>query len=363
MCVATAPACSSAALSALLPNTLLDGVKEEKKKRALATLVNSVVCRSAKALEEKLPSEFECTPGDFACESLALALLDALEDPALAKEAQRVEKREEEELTETLQYLLNCHLLKVVRKEGERLRNGIVRTRTVETELKKLSPELTTKECKLIVETAKRRVSRMTMQFMRKQSLLLCDEPLCRVMLSEEQTHCFSFKEKMEPKSVGCLFYKIKTVLERLKQRQELVALRSIAAEEKNRFSLFFRADRGLFRSVQLKREERLSDRLLVVFEAVLAPGLSRKKLRRLFDGKLEEYILASAAMIPQYEKGFATGRIPLKAARLEIRGYKELAKILGCGAFDTEGNQEVIKMDHVFCCRLKELGGGDETA
>lgn len=373
----------------LIPKFIIDGIhtKDVESSKylgeghmcAIAMLVVNTVLGALKALKQNNLKALDANPGDGGCQSRAfelrrLKMLDLSEEcDALEKETLKVKvlmnKRKSDfresvkcnssaffsmhveslRVSKEIEYILHCFLSKTLRTPYETLSNGVVMTKSEVSKLSMLSDKISVFEVehrRKIVEENQKRLSMLSTAAMHHaasqiSSLKIEEKKLIVTMLSPEHACTFTPDEQYEPKSFGCLFYQVKTLLVRLKEEQGVACLKSIVPSDRQPFLLFLKPQ-GIKNEFEVMPEEdcsKLSPKTpVVIFEAVVN-GEKEKASELLKKHGFSRTILVGASKEAPYHPGSSLDDVKNQQAVDEINAFRKQGEVIG----------DFINLDHVY--------------
>ena len=335
------------------------------------------------ALERGLFKEFDANPGDGGCQLRALALRD-ISNRDLSEECKAlkavIEKirgavtirynshKEPEEssslffdrevrsiqISPEMDYLMHCHLLQVLRTPYQTLASGVVMTKTEMHKLTLFHPAADKIESDIrrsIVEESQVRTSFLSMERIRAEADKITRLPpaelaIANEMLSERHTHVFTSDPRFTPKAFGCLFYAIKTLLQRLKEEQTLICLKGIVPKGREGFSLLLQSpERGAEFALIPVGSAIDPAQDVVVFEVVFTrdEAVTRELLS---SRNFTEEALINSSLENQFERGSTIESIDDPRAIEEVLRHKAMA----------EGREMAFAIDHIYFDKLKHV-------
>ena len=384
-----------------LPNALMARLqrssKDDKEMLAVSTFLINVVSGTLKALAEKQIKLLDPNPGDRGCQMRGFLLYQFCSEESLSEEARTllpkiksikgaVDQRKccpkktvesweffqaqfgELFISKKMEFLTQCYVLAKMRQRKECLPNGVIRTKTESSLLQQLMPKLRDViEPSKIVELAKTRISVNSLELLQQESLKITSFPLTekehlQKVLSQSKRVSFPPKDGkvFEPQTFGCMFYEYKAILSRLREMRGLVCFKSIVPEGKTPFQIILLRPQeagGEFQLVPDEEYQALSNELVVVFDSVMNPKLTREAFaKKVVEIGFTRLILEAAAIEDPYDQGSKLEEIDDTEAQEEIRRYREYAKQDGCQT--NVEYPEIVMLDHVYCTELKQKGG-----
>ncbi|MCX6990342.1 MAG: hypothetical protein NTX49_04680 [Chlamydiae bacterium] len=335
------------------------------------------------ALEKGLFKEFDANPGDGGCQLRALALRD-ISNRDLSKECAELKAAMEKikrvitsrytshklpeesssvffdrelrviQLSAEMEYLMHCHLLKVLRTPYQTLASGVVMTKTEMHKLTLFQPAADKIESDIrraIVEESQVRTSFLSMERVRAEvdkitTLLPAELEIVTEMLSESHTHVFTADDRFRPKAFGCLFYAIKTLLQRLKEEQTLICLKGIVPKGREGVSLFLQSSaRGAEFALIPGGAVIDTAQDVVVFEVVF--NQTEAATREMLSARsFTEEALINASLENQFERGSTLESMEHESAIEEVLTHKAMA----------EGREIAFAIDHIYFDKLKHV-------
>ncbi len=355
---------------ALLPSPLLIHILAEKpitreaeasqevQMVAVATLIVKLILDTHHSIQRKQYKDLDANPGDGGCQLRTFGLRALILEGSVQEEIERLvpllkeisrllqlRKSGKKEcptslffsnhfqalnVSEKLLFVLDCRLLTVTKVKDHVQPNGIIMTKTCISGLSRLSKQIEHlgKEFRqMVLAQAAARLSRNSLEFLQRESEKLQLPLLTRKMiLLSKQSQPY---KDLPSKTFGFLFYEIQTILESLQNQRALIAIKSVVKEGKPHH-LFLREDGPH------------ANELVVVFEGVVSPRLTREKIEEIGFSRL---ILSCAAQEAPFDPGSKLEDVENREAREEIESYRCLAREIGC----VKGEDPLLLLDHVF--------------
>lgn len=378
-------------ISSLLPQSIIDGLRTEDEDKKLgeaamcatSLLIVNIALGAVKALEQRDYKALDANPGDAECQARALELrrlikMDLKEEcSALAKVALgiknlvNIRKGSPKDrvkctagaffqthfgslnISNEIEYIMHCYLSKVLRAPYHTHANGVIMTKSDISKLEVLSEKIQVLDYtfrRKILEENQKTLSMLSVAAMRVAATQVVtleseEKELMITMLSPQHTHIFTPDIKYEPKSFGCLFYEMKTVLLRLREEQGIVCLKSIVATGRP-FHLLFQSQ-APGQEFEILPDEAYTSlspmTAIVVFDAVVNMEKEAAGRRLLQDGFTHTMLVLSANAAP-YEPKSTLDDVKVPKALEEIKAAKAKSKEIG----------EFITLDHIY---LNTLG------
>jgi hypothetical protein len=362
----------------LVDSVLLGHFNSDASEEAMvanAKLLIGLVNETVKQFLNNNPLEFDANPGDGACQAQALHLHALFQMPHLKEEAvalrgaieqvkqhlqaRRSGVKKEGSATEFFQrevvpltlseemlYLLRLRLFKFTKVRDKVLPNGIVVTRTEPSKLDSFAPNRFGQERAQFVADAASRLAMQSILHMRAQEeRLSCADPLRKAMFKEEQIHRPVVDPRFASKPFSCLFFQIEVLLQALKERGAVIAIKSIGKDPKH---LFLQASASGFALFDPKSFS--PEMPIVVFEAVVKEGVDLPA--KVVGLGFEKMLLSCAAQEPPFNSTSTIGDVKMEQAKERIECARAQAKGLGLAKEET-----FFLLDHVFCSTMIKEG------
>ncbi len=345
---------------------------------AVSLLVANLIIKTIEALRTGNFLALDANPGDMGCQNRALALRtlykmglpSEVELEELETVAQRIKqsvqnrkggsKRPDNrppdvffqhelqslQISRAMEYALHSFLSKSMNQEFGFLEDGRVREKSNVGQLSKLSPQidkfLNPSLKTNILENNQTKLSHLSLEAVRKEaeqisSLSPEEKGIMELMLSPEHTHIYTANPAYAPKTFGCHFYEVKTLLHRLREDRGIVCIKSIVPKEKESFSLFFRSE-GFGEDFTPISEQMIDPFYpIVVIEAV--SHVDSYVLRDLLmQHGFTDVILSQMAKEDPYEQGSSIEAINEHNAFQEVYDYKRRGE-----------EMSFLTVDHVY--------------
>ena len=365
-------------------------VEEVREQRMLATaeLLMNVMLQAGKSLKAMHLKEFDANPGDAGCQLRGLRIRELSlseevhgELAALVTKAEQIRQelnkrksaaqRKESALdfykrmiapltvTKEAAYLLECRLLFALKQEHRVQDNGVIVTKTNPSKLLSFSNKLSIYHSDLhskLVSDLQAKVSEESVAYIQDQAAAISTLPaeektLLIKMLAPERIHRPTVAG-YAPKAFSCAFYNMKAVLQRLREEQALVAIKSIVHKGQQPFHILLRppASGAEFQLLSDAERKSLINEPVEVIEGVVAPELSPEDLaQKVAKIGLSKLVLACTAQTSPYEPGSSLSSIDLEEAKAEIAQHCKLAHQFDCD----NDRHPIFLIDHFYANSL----------
>lgn len=330
---------------------------------AVSLLVANLVIQTIAALQANNYQALDANPGDMGCQNRAIAIhnlykqglptteeLERLNQVAL-RVKQCVQDRKggakvpdnrlpdtffEQELqslniSREMEYALHCFLSKMMVQTYDVLPDGRTKEKSNVNQLSKFSSHinnvLDSRLTASVLENNQANLSYLSLEAVRNEAaqihtLLQEEKDLMELMLSPEHTHLYTPNAAYAPKTFGCHFYEVKTLLSRLRETGGVVCVKSIVPKGEKPVSLFFKSEELGEDFTPISEEDIMPLDPVVVFEAVFHVDPSTLR-----DGLMEhgftDVILSLAAKDDPYEHGSSLDSIEVPMALQEVSDYR----------------------------------------
>jgi hypothetical protein len=345
--------------------------QEEAELSAIARLIIQASQNAIKAFGEKNYKAFDANAGDSACQCRGLELLrqtscDLSEQMTALSEnlktlrhdfavrsgsihekgrctIQEFFKSKLASLTisSDIKFLIQAYLLTFTKVPDKHLPSGVIVTKTDEGRLLSLSHHLRLlKSCDLkqITDYVKAQLSEASVRATYQTAMSLSQiesvqkSHLVRC-LSDEATIKLQSEKSIYPKTLGCLFYEVKTLLLYCREHKLSIVLKTVSPETEERHLLLSPDDYKPAAS-----SKGLSHLPIIVIEGVFIQP--RDQMIKAFnEHNFLEAFLCYSAKQPPYAQNSSIADIPLKSAQEELLDYSDRPQIF----------EELMDVDHVY--------------
>ncbi|MBX9923668.1 MAG: hypothetical protein K2Y01_06120 [Rhabdochlamydiaceae bacterium] len=334
---------------------------------SVSLLVANLIIKTIAALKANNFEALDANPGDMGCQNRALALrnlykiglptdeeLTELEQAAFRIKksvqdrkggAKHADKSSPDEffqneihslrVSKEMEYALHCFLSKMLVQKYEVLEDGRTREKSNVNQLSNLSPRIENiLESGLrtsILENNQTKLSLLSLEAVRREAaeistLPSAEKELMEMMLSPERTHLYTQNAAYDPKTFGCHFYEVKTLLHQLRESEGVICFKSIVPKGQESFSLFFKSPLPGADFVPVPEELISPLDPVVVFEAVSHVD-SNTCRDLLMERGFTDVILSQIAKEDPYEHGSRIEHIEIPSALDEVVFYKGLGE------------------------------------
>lgn len=394
---------SECLLTPLVFSGITSGKINDRMQLVLIELIANIAKRCLDALSSGEVFKLDPNPGDQGCQIRAIVLFNTMQDQeflaeakALLPVAQRLGEiviglrraeykklqpamREEANqllfmnqkgsilCSKTMQFVLLSGFLNALRDPYRTLPNGIVMSQTEPSKLYQYSKNINKDLLKVyrddIVNQAQGKLTFLSMESIRDVAsrITLMDSEnkgIMERMLSAENTVITAPKAPYPAKAIGCQFFLTEATVQTLREKQGLVAIKSIVPAGQENFIRFFRSSTaGADLEPVLLEDVRgfNSDTPLVVFQGVV--GVSSEELiERIRLVGLTRMFLIDGSIQKQYGSEIKAEQLQQSEARERILSFKKDAEdILGKGVLQLlECNETpTLMLYHLFANTL----------